>query len=230
MIRSEIKKTIYKYSKTLKESDVLALYRDAKWSSYTNDVPKLMQAIANSLMIITAWEGEQLVGLIRVIGDGSVILYIQDILVLTEYKRKGIGTKLLKLILDEYKDVRQKVLLTQDSAETVIFMNHLASSRAMMGCLLRLPFRVNEILRSDKTMTTYYLVRHGEPDWELNERHGLKGHGRDLPPLTEIGILQAKKVSLDKRLQDSQIIICSPYTRAMHTADIPNCSVFELVK
>lgn len=69
-------------------------------------------------------------------------------------------------------------------------------------------------------MTTYYLVRHGEPDWGLNEVHGLKGHGRDLPPLTTLGMSQAKQAAQDERLQNADIIICSPYTRTMQTAAI----------
>ncbi len=39
-----------------------------------------------------------------------------------------------------------------------------------------------------RTMTTFYLVRHGEPDWEINEKYKLKGHDRDLVPLTQLGI------------------------------------------
>ncbi len=69
-------------------------------------------------------------------------------------------------------------------------------------------------------MTKFYLVRHGEPYWTLNEQHKLKGHGRDLPPLTEKGIEQAKMVARDERLKKAEIIITSPYTRAMHTAAI----------
>lgn len=69
-------------------------------------------------------------------------------------------------------------------------------------------------------MTQFYLIRHGEPDWSLNERHQLKGHGRDLPPLTEIGIKQAKMAAQDKRLQQAELILSSPYTRAMQTAAI----------
>lgn len=69
-------------------------------------------------------------------------------------------------------------------------------------------------------MTTYYLVRHGEPDWELNEIHGLKGQGRSLPPLTPLGVEQAKQTAQDERLQNAELIVCSPYTRAMQTAAI----------
>jgi GNAT superfamily N-acetyltransferase len=74
-----------------------------------------MQAIKSSLDVFTAWDGE---GLIRVVGDGQTIVYIQDILVLQGYKRQGIGTALLRQALETYPHVRQKVLLTDDSPET----------------------------------------------------------------------------------------------------------------
>ncbi len=104
--------------KDLNEGQVLSLYDDAGWTSYTKDISKLINAIKESLFVVTAWEGENLIGLIRAVGDGLTIIYIQDILVKKDYKRKGIGTKLFKELLDEYKDVRQKVLLTDDSEET----------------------------------------------------------------------------------------------------------------
>ncbi len=69
-------------------------------------------------------------------------------------------------------------------------------------------------------MTKFYFVRHGDPDWCLNDGIGLRGHGRDLVPLTDKGILQAKNVSRDERIRKSQIIVSSPYTRALQTAAI----------
>lgn len=76
-----------------------------------------MQAIEQSLAVITAWDRDRLVGLIRVVGDGLTIIYIQDILVLRDYQKEGIGSELMKLILAKYSDVRQKVLLTNDAPD-----------------------------------------------------------------------------------------------------------------
>jgi ribosomal protein S18 acetylase RimI-like enzyme len=100
----------------LKAADVQALYDDAGWSVYTKDMEKLMRALNNSLAVVTAWDKERLVGLVRVVGDGETILYIQDILVLVAYKRKGIGRELLAQIFKKFP-VRQKVLLTDDTPE-----------------------------------------------------------------------------------------------------------------
>lgn len=102
----------------LPELAVFNLYCDADWSAYTRDLPKLMAALGNSLAVLTAWDGETLVGLIRAVGDGETILYIQDILVLKSYKRRGIGSALLNRLLAAYPHVRQKVLLTDEDPET----------------------------------------------------------------------------------------------------------------
>lgn len=113
-----MKNITYKYINKFSEDDIKNLYEDAGWTSYIADLPKLMDAIEGSLMVVSAWDNEKLIGLIRVIGDGLVIIYIQDILILNEYKRMSIGSKLLQLVLEKYKDVRQKILLTDDSKET----------------------------------------------------------------------------------------------------------------
>lgn len=71
-----------------------------------------------------------------------------------------------------------------------------------------------------KLIMELLLIRHGEPTYEVVTKRGYKGHGRDLGPLTTLGIKQAKTVAQDKRLQGAEIIIASPYTRALQTAAI----------
>ena len=62
-----------------------------------------------------------MVGIIRAVGDGYSIVYIQDIIVLPEYQRKGIGTLLLDKILSEYKNVYQKALMTDNTEKNIQF-------------------------------------------------------------------------------------------------------------
>ncbi|MCE2962434.1 MAG: GNAT family N-acetyltransferase [Chitinophagales bacterium] len=122
----------YNFTKTLSAEKVEELYIDSRWTNYTNDLPKLMRGIANSLDVISVWDGEKLVGLIRTIGDGETIIYIQDILVLKAYKRQGIGRHLMKQILDKYEDVRQIILLTDSAIEQKAFYE----SMGMKDCSL----------------------------------------------------------------------------------------------
>ena len=70
-----------------KTSKLAALYEAVGWSAYTQDEASLTRAGAQSLAVVTAWEGEErLVGLARAVGDGESILFIQDVLVHPEYQ------------------------------------------------------------------------------------------------------------------------------------------------
>lgn len=106
-----------KKTKQIQLEQLEILYNDVGWSAYTQDLPLLQRAIEQSLAVLTAWDGEKLVGLIRVVGDGLTILYIQDILVLTAYHNQGIATQLMQTILSQYQQVRQKVLLTEEAPD-----------------------------------------------------------------------------------------------------------------
>lgn len=109
-----------KYEK-YNENEILALYNSVEWINYTNHPEMLRNAFKNSLTVLGAYENEKLVGIIRVVGDGHSIIYIQDILVLPKYQRKGIGSLMIKEILSLYGHVYQKILLTENQPNTVEF-------------------------------------------------------------------------------------------------------------
>lgn len=98
---------------------LIHLYNDVEWTAYTDEPEVLEKALNNCLKVGTAWDGDQLVGLARVVGDGYTIIYIQDILVLESHQRRGIGSNLLQLILKEYESVRQVVLMTGNEEKTI---------------------------------------------------------------------------------------------------------------
>ena len=102
--------------------EVLPLYEAVGWTNYTTKPEMLEVAYKNSLHIIGAFnDDEKLIGVLRGVGDGASILFIQDILVYPEYQHQGIGTKLLQETLEKYKNVYQIQLATDDSTKTVSF-------------------------------------------------------------------------------------------------------------
>ena len=108
----------YQVESKIDKNDLLSLYGNANWTAYTDAPERLEKAVSRSLRVITARDGNKLIGLVRAVGDGLTIVYIQDILVHSEYKRRGIGSKLIELLCSAFKEVRQKVLLTDDNPET----------------------------------------------------------------------------------------------------------------
>ena len=69
-------------------------------------------------------------------------------------------------------------------------------------------------------MTKVVMIRHSEPNYEFVQARNFVGHGVDLAQLSEAGIQLAEDVSFDARLAESEIIVSSPYTRALQTAAI----------
>ena len=74
-------------------------------------------------------------GLVRAVGDGASIVFIQDVLVLPEYQRRGIGTALMKAVMARYAGVYQLQLLTDSTPRAKAFYRSLGfSDAADMGC------------------------------------------------------------------------------------------------
>lgn len=69
-------------------------------------------------------------------------------------------------------------------------------------------------------MATFYLMRHGQPDYSGLQERGMFGFGRDFAPLSPLGIQQAEEAARDLRLKQAELIVSSPYTRALQTAQI----------
>ena len=66
----------------------------------------------------------------------------------------------------------------------------------------------------------FYFIRHGETDYSNKNQLIYQGFGVHLCPLSKKGIEQIKEAAKDPRLQDADVILSSPYTRALQTAAI----------
>lgn len=103
-------------TKKLDRDSIWKLYETNGWIKYLNDFKGLLKGIEKSLDCFAYFDESKLVGLVRVVGDGVTIIYIQDILILPKYQDKGIGSLLISAVTEKYKNVRQIVLMT-DSEE-----------------------------------------------------------------------------------------------------------------
>ena len=121
--------------KTYKEDEIRALYAAVGWTAYTEDLPALERGFQSSLLVLAAYEGGVLIGLIRVVGDGATVVFVQDLLVAPQKQRQGVGTALLKAVLDRYSNVRQLLLTTDNTPKTVAFYKSLGfSDLSELGC------------------------------------------------------------------------------------------------
>ena len=105
--------------------DVLHLYQAVCWTNYTNQPQMMEQALSHSLATYLARDGEEVVGLVRLIGDGFSSVFVQDLIVLPTYQRQGIGSTLMKQALSDYNDAYQVQLATEQTEKTLGFYRSL---------------------------------------------------------------------------------------------------------
>ncbi len=65
------------------------------------------KALDNSLFIVVAYDGRRPAGMGRIVGDGSVICYIQDLLVSPDYQGMGIGKRILQELRNYCLSIRE---------------------------------------------------------------------------------------------------------------------------
>ena len=112
---------IIRKQEIVKLEDVLHLYQAVGWTNYTHQPEMLEQALSHSLVIYLALDGDAVVGLIRLVGDGFSSVFVQDLIVLPSYQRQGIGSSLMKEALKDYKDAYQVQLVTEETERTLEF-------------------------------------------------------------------------------------------------------------
>ena len=109
----------------VKLEDVLHLYQAVGWTNYTHQPQMLEKALSHSLAIYLALDGDAVVGLVRLVGDGFSSVFVQDLIVLPCYQRQGIGSNLIKEALGDYKDAYQVQLVTDQTEKTLGFYHSL---------------------------------------------------------------------------------------------------------
>ncbi|VOI12850.1 GNAT family acetyltransferase [Streptococcus pneumoniae] len=110
-----------KKQEIVKLEDVLHLYQAVGWTNYTHQTEMLEQALSHSLVIYLALDGDAVVGLIRLVGDGFSSVFVQDLIVLSSYQRQGIGSSLMKQALGNFKEAYQVQLATEQTEKNVGF-------------------------------------------------------------------------------------------------------------
>jgi ribosomal protein S18 acetylase RimI-like enzyme len=73
-----------------------------------------MQPWHNSTLVVSAWNGDKLVGAVRVLSDTIFRSIIYDLLVLPEFQNKGIGTELVRRCIEHFPNSEWLVETAQD--------------------------------------------------------------------------------------------------------------------
>ncbi len=70
------------------------------------------EALNNTLYSISVYDNDKIIGYGRIIGDKTIFLYIQDIMVIPEYQGKKVGTMIMEELINkinEYKKINPNI-------------------------------------------------------------------------------------------------------------------------
>lgn len=86
-----------------KVTDAFYSVRLLKYPEKRNLYKKAIEkAFRSSQYVVSAWDGERMVGFTRVLTDGSLFATIWNLIVIPNYQIKGIGKILVQKCLDRY--------------------------------------------------------------------------------------------------------------------------------
>ncbi len=92
----------FRFVRSWPPEDIVSLYKAGGWWKDHYDPAGISFLLEKTFAFVVAVEGNsrRAVGMGRIISDGVSDAYIQDIVVLHEYRGKGIGKKILEKLVD----------------------------------------------------------------------------------------------------------------------------------
>ena len=113
----------YKETKNFTEKEIEELFLSVKWLSgkYPS---RLIKALKSASFVVTAWDGNKLVGLIRALDDGEMVVFLHYLLVHPDYQGNGIAAHLLDTIKEKYKDYLYINIMPDERQNITFYQKH----------------------------------------------------------------------------------------------------------
>jgi GNAT superfamily N-acetyltransferase len=106
----------YKNDVTPDTEAIIAVYASAGLNRPIDDKKRITKMYANSSLVVSAWDGDRLVGVARSITDFCYCCYLSDLAVDLDYQKSGIGKKLVSLTKEILGDQCMLLLLSAPKA------------------------------------------------------------------------------------------------------------------
>jgi ribosomal protein S18 acetylase RimI-like enzyme len=82
------------------------LFRAVGWYRKANDVPRLARMLEGTTQMVSAWDGERMVGFARAVSDQAYNGYISSVAVHPRWQGKGLGERLITALLEQNDEVK----------------------------------------------------------------------------------------------------------------------------
>ncbi|WP_405152628.1 GNAT family N-acetyltransferase [Paenibacillus sp. FSL K6-0108] len=107
---------VYKINAQLCPDDVSRLFKSSGIKRPSDNLDRIQRMITNANVIISAWDGVNLVGIARAITDFSYCCYLSDLAVCKEYQKTGIGKELVERLRNHLGEEVALLLLSAPTA------------------------------------------------------------------------------------------------------------------
>lgn len=68
--------------------------------------------LRRSYLVVSAWDGKELVGLVSVVSDGSISAYVENLMVAPSYRRRGIARTMMQQALARLRQEKVPFIFT----------------------------------------------------------------------------------------------------------------------
>ena len=110
----------YTEEKIFTKDQVQKLFLSVGWVS--GQYPeRLYKALMNSETVITAWDNDQLVGLVRLIDDSEMVAYMHYVLVNPMYHGNGIAGTMINMVKEKYKNYLYIEIMPEESKNAAFY-------------------------------------------------------------------------------------------------------------
>ena len=114
---------IYTDEKRFTKQQVERLFLSVGWVSgrYPD---RLYKALMGSSTVFTAWDGDRLVGLVRVLDDSAMMAYMHYVLVDPEYQGHVIAGHMVEMVKERYRDFFYIEVMPEESKNAAFYEKH----------------------------------------------------------------------------------------------------------
>jgi ribosomal protein S18 acetylase RimI-like enzyme len=106
----------YQINAPLTVDDVIRVFRNSGIRRPIDQPDRIQEMIDHANLIVSAWDGQKLIGIGRALTDFSFCCYLSDLAVDRDYQRSGIGRALVKAVLKQIGDRCSLILLSAPEA------------------------------------------------------------------------------------------------------------------
>ena len=133
----------YTDEKKFTEQAVQDLFCSVGWISgkYPS---RLYKALIHSSTVLTAWDKDRLVGLVRLLDDSEMLAYMHYVLVHPDYQGQGIAGTLVEMAKEKYKNYLYIEIMPEESKNAAFYEKHgfqrMSDGVAMQRCNFSNPY------------------------------------------------------------------------------------------